>query len=121
MKRGQAFLAGIGVVACLAVASRYETGGRTESAGPVREPVQVTRCATDQGTTMGVRAVNDYPDPTAYVIQLYWFNESGRQVDGVTMTTDSIAPGKFITFDVTGRRTGEAGVRACDVKVLGVN
>ncbi|RSN88936.1 hypothetical protein DMH26_30710 [Streptomyces sp. WAC 05379] len=68
---------------------------------------------------MEIQATNSLPDPTAYVVQLYWFDTTGRQADGVKMTTDSIAPGKTITFTVHGRTPGDTAGWTCDVKVLG--
>ncbi|WP_326722782.1 hypothetical protein OHT59_28640 [Streptomyces sp. NBC_00243] len=68
---------------------------------------------------MEIQASNDFPDPTAYLIQLYWFDAAGRQADGVRMTTDSVAPGKTITFTVYGRQPGDTAGWSCDVKVLG--
>ncbi|SFM89696.1 hypothetical protein SAMN04487980_100770 [Streptomyces sp. cf124] len=78
------------------------------------EPVTVKSC----GASMEIQATNDFPDPTAYFIQLYWFDATGRQVRGIKMTTDGIAPGKTITFTVHGSLTNTEEWM-CDVKVLG--
>ncbi|AVV42369.1 hypothetical protein C6376_13975 [Streptomyces sp. P3] len=115
-KRTLTHLVGIALFTSVAIAG---CGSTDEKSGESDEPVKVTHCGTDQGTTMELKATNDFPDVTAYVIQLYWFNGEGRQVDMGQTTTDAIQPGKSLTFKVIGRRPGDATVRTCEVKVLG--
>lgn len=106
---GVALLAVVAVVGC---GSETDQGSGTDTQSD--EPVKVKSC----GASMEIEATNDFPDPTAYVLQLYWFNQAGRQVRGVKMTTDGIAPGKTITFTVHGSLTNTEEW-SCDVKVLG--
>ncbi|WP_145969032.1 hypothetical protein [Streptomyces hyaluromycini] len=68
---------------------------------------------------MELKATNDFPNPTAYMIQLYWFDKSGRQVDGLRMTSPAIQPGKSVTFTAEGRVPGDTEGWTCGVKVLG--
>ncbi|MEU7417775.1 hypothetical protein [Streptomyces antibioticus] len=116
VKRRHARWAGVALITGLAIAG---CGSTDDKGAESDEPVKATHCGTGQGTTMELRATNDFPNPTAYVIQLYWFNGEGRQVEMGQMTTDAIQPGKSLTFNVTGRRPGDATVRTCEVKVLG--
>ncbi|MET8975886.1 hypothetical protein ABZX85_09715 [Streptomyces sp. NPDC004539] len=119
MKRTHAFLMGVALFTGLAVAGcgSSEDGGSPGAQSD--EPVKVIDCGTGKGTTMELRATNDYPDPTAYFIQLYWFNGEGRQVEGIRMTSPAVQPGKSATFRVNGRMPGDTSVQTCDVKVLG--
>jgi len=107
------------IAAVLSLAGCGESADESSSEAQQSEPVKVSHCGVDQGTSMEIQATNGLPDPTAYVLQLYWFDTTGRQADGVTMTTDSIAPGKTITFTVHGRQAGDTTGWTCDFKVLG--
>ena len=103
----------------MAVLSLVGCDGAPDKNTQSDEPVKITHCGTGQGTTMELWATNDFPNPTAYLIQLYWFDGSGRQVETGEMTTDAIRAGKSITFTATGRMPGYSEVRTGDVKVLG--
>lgn len=102
------------LLASVALAGCGGSEGESSSEAQSSEPVTVKSC----GASMEIEATNDFPDPTAYVLQLYWFDTTGRQVRGVKMTTDGIAPGKTITFTVHGSLTNTEEW-TCDVKVLG--
>lgn len=102
------------LLASVAVAGCGGSGDESSSEAQQSEPVKVKSC----GASMEIEATNDFPDPTAYLIQLYWFDTTGRQARGIKMTTDGIAPGKTITFTVHGSLTNTEEW-TCDVKVLG--
>jgi hypothetical protein len=104
-----ALLAGLVIAGCGSAEDKSSGTGAQSS-----EPVRVKSC----GASMKIEATNDFPDPTAYVLQLYWFDATGRQARGIKMTTDGIAPGKTITFTVYGSLTNTEEW-TCDVKVLG--
>lgn len=106
-------------LASFAIAGCGGTGDDSSGEAQQSEPAKVSHCDVDQGNSMEIQATNSLPDPTAYVLQLYWFDATGRQADGVQMTTDSIAPGKTITFTVHGRQAGDTAGWTCDLKVLG--
>ncbi|WP_405823083.1 hypothetical protein OG241_41530 [Streptomyces sp. NBC_01390] len=113
-------LAGMALLSAVSVAGCGGQGDKSSDDAESDEPVKVTRCAVgkDLGSSMDIQATNEFADPTAYLIQLYWFDAQGRQAHGVKMTTDGIAPGKTITFTVHGV-PGDTEGWTCDVKVLG--
>lgn len=102
-------LASVALAGCGGAGDESSKGEAQQS-----EPVTVKSC----GASMEIEATNDFPDPTAYALQLYWFDATGRQARGIKMTTDGIAPGKTIAFTVHGSLTNTEEW-TCDVKVLG--
>lgn len=114
MKRTHTRLAGMALLSVVAITGCGSTGDKSAQSD---EPVKVTHCGTGQDTTMELRATNNFPDPTAYFIQLYWFDKTGRQADALRMTSPAIQPGKSITFTAEARMPGEGWT--CGVKVLG--
>lgn len=114
-KRARTHFAGMALVTGLAIAGCGSAQGNSSGTGAQSdEPVRVKSC----GASMEIEATNDFPDVTAYVIQLYWFNQAGRQARGIRMTTDAVQPGKTITFTVHGSITNTEEW-TCEVKVLG--